>query len=334
MLTFTPVAGESGTGYASFDFKVNDGTDDSVDAYTMTIDVTVVTNHAATGAPAITGTARVGRTLTAATTGILDANGLASATYTYQWLRVNGADADIAGANSSTYTLDAADLGKTIKVKVSFTDDDGYDETLTSDAYPPSGTVRADNTLVSNVGQSPSGSGSLASFDIAQSFTTGAGATLASIELNLNSFASTVTPTVKLYSGSPTGTELTTFIGPSMLDAATSKIYTFTPSSPVTLLGSTTYWVVAEGAANWTTTGSFSEDGTPPRVGASPMVMDTEPQVRPVLSRQLLHLSFRSASTALLVVAPPPTPRRCSVPRPWPSTSRRTPSRTRTSAPR
>ena len=39
-LTFTPVAGASGTGYASFTFKVNDGTDDSASAYTMTIDVT------------------------------------------------------------------------------------------------------------------------------------------------------------------------------------------------------------------------------------------------------------------------------------------------------
>ena len=114
---------------------------------------------------------------------------------------MNGADADIAGANSSTYTLDAADLGKTIKVKVSFTDDDGYAETLTSGAYPPSGTVRADNTLVSNVGQSPNSFGNLASNDIAQPFTTGAGATLASIELNLNSFVSTDTPTVKLFSG-------------------------------------------------------------------------------------------------------------------------------------
>ena len=40
------------------------------------------------------------------------------------------------------------------------------------------------------------------------------------------------------------------------------KTYTFTPSSPVTLLGSTTYWVAAEGAGTWTLTSSFSEDGT------------------------------------------------------------------------
>ena len=39
-LTFTPVTGASGTGYANFTFKVNDGTVDSASAYTMTIDVT------------------------------------------------------------------------------------------------------------------------------------------------------------------------------------------------------------------------------------------------------------------------------------------------------
>ena len=41
-LTYSPAAGESGTGYANFTFKVNDGTDDSV-AYTMTINVPVLT---------------------------------------------------------------------------------------------------------------------------------------------------------------------------------------------------------------------------------------------------------------------------------------------------
>ena len=90
------------------------------------------TNTAAAGAPAITGTAQVGRTLTATTTGIVDADGLTSSTYTYQWIRVNGTEADIAGANSSTYILVDADLGKTIKVRVTFDDDGGNTETLTS----------------------------------------------------------------------------------------------------------------------------------------------------------------------------------------------------------
>ena len=102
------------------------------------------TNTAATGAPTITGTAQVGQTLTAVTTGITDADGLTSPTYTYQWIRVDGTDEeDISGENSSTYTLDAADLGKTIKVKVSFTDDASNAETLTSAA---TATVAADTT--------------------------------------------------------------------------------------------------------------------------------------------------------------------------------------------
>ena len=70
-------------------------------------------NTAATGAPTITGTAQVGQTLTAVTTGIVDANGLTSPGYTYQWIRVNGTEADIAGENSSTYTLVDADRRRT-----------------------------------------------------------------------------------------------------------------------------------------------------------------------------------------------------------------------------
>ena len=88
-------------------------------------------NRSATGAPSITGTARVGETLTAGTSGISDADGLDSATFSYQWV---ADDADISGATSSTYTLAAADEGKAVKVKVSFTDDEGNDESLTSEA--------------------------------------------------------------------------------------------------------------------------------------------------------------------------------------------------------
>ena len=88
-------------------------------------------NTPATDAPTISGTARVGETLTADTTGISDGDGLGNATFAYQWL----ADAaEINGATASTYTLVAADEGKAIKVSVSFTDDAGNDEELTSAA--------------------------------------------------------------------------------------------------------------------------------------------------------------------------------------------------------
>ena len=94
-----------------------------------------VGNNPATGAPAITGTAQVGETLTASTSGIADEDGLDDATFNYQWIRNDGsAGADIQNATDSTYTLTSDDEGKTIKVRVSFTDDGGNAETLTSGA--------------------------------------------------------------------------------------------------------------------------------------------------------------------------------------------------------
>ena len=101
---------------------------------TATAAVVVRLNSAATGAPAISGTVQVGQTLTASTSGISDSDGLTNATFTYQWLSSDGAsDSDISGASSSTYTLVESDEGKTIKVRVSFTDDGGNQETRTSD---------------------------------------------------------------------------------------------------------------------------------------------------------------------------------------------------------
>ena len=113
-----------------------DDDDGNTETLTSAATATVVAagNTAPTGAPTITGTAEVGETLTAVTTGIADADGLTSPAYTYQWIRVNGTEADIAGENSSTYTLVDADLGTTLKVRVSFTDDASNSETLTSAA--------------------------------------------------------------------------------------------------------------------------------------------------------------------------------------------------------
>ena len=103
-------------------------------------------NTAATGAATIDGTAQVGETLTAATTTIMDADGLNNVSYTYQWIRVatDNSETNIASATASTYTLVTADQGTTIKVKVSFTDDANNDETLTSVAT--AAVVAAPNT--------------------------------------------------------------------------------------------------------------------------------------------------------------------------------------------
>ena len=113
-------------------------------------------NTPATGAPAITGTAELDQTLSAGVTGISDANGKTKAeagdlgyAYAYQWQRVDddgsSNPADIAGATQSTYTVISADVGRRIRVTVSFTDDAGYAEgPLTSNALPGAGTVTCD----------------------------------------------------------------------------------------------------------------------------------------------------------------------------------------------
>ena len=133
-LEFTPAVDENGAGYASFTFKVSDGTEESAATYTMTVDVTAV-NDVPTGVPTISGAARVGQTLSASRTGIEDVDGLPGneSGYGYQWVRVDsGVETDISGATSRTYEVVTADEGKKLKVKVSYTDDGGTAEEVVS----------------------------------------------------------------------------------------------------------------------------------------------------------------------------------------------------------
>ena len=109
-------------------------TDDGDNEETLTSAATgavAAANDPATGAPTISGTAQAGGTLTADTSGITDDDGIADAVFAYQWL---ADDAAIEGATASTYTVPSGDVGKAIKVTVTFTDDAGNEESLTSDA--------------------------------------------------------------------------------------------------------------------------------------------------------------------------------------------------------
>ena len=85
--------------------------------YTVTVTRAAPPNSPATGTPTITGTAQVGETLTASTSGISDADGLTNVSYIYQWL---ADDTAITGATASTYTLTSGEQAKAIKVRVSF----------------------------------------------------------------------------------------------------------------------------------------------------------------------------------------------------------------------
>ena len=115
----------------SFTLTTKAGTDSRITVVTDNlVEVAVIDDDAhATGAPAIAGTAQVGRKLTASPGTIADGDGLTGASYSYTWIRVDGAtETEITGTTGNGYTPVAADQGKTLKVRASFTDDEGFDE--------------------------------------------------------------------------------------------------------------------------------------------------------------------------------------------------------------
>ena len=106
---------------------------DWVDGQKVTVSLKFPANAPPTGLPTISGTARVGETLTASVSEIADEDGLGGATFTYQWIRSDGStDTVIADATQASYTLISADQGKNIKVRATFIDNGGTEEALTS----------------------------------------------------------------------------------------------------------------------------------------------------------------------------------------------------------
>lgn len=140
-----------------------------------TSDAQTPANQAATGKPRVLVSADGVGFLYADTSEIADGNGLqylkadgsdGSAdsgdgapyhSFSYQWLRVDGGTETSIGGDSSLYQVAEADYGKQIKVRVSFEDEDGYDESVTSEPFGPvlrgARSGLAQSTLVSNTGQ-------------------------------------------------------------------------------------------------------------------------------------------------------------------------------------
>ena len=120
-------------------------------------------NTPAAGSPAIGGTVQVGQALTANISGITDADGMTNSTLSYQWVSNDGAtDADIAGATASRHVLTAGDQGRTIKVRVAFTDDAGHAESLTSAATQAVAPAHTAPGSPQDLAVSTNGSGTLA----------------------------------------------------------------------------------------------------------------------------------------------------------------------------
>ena len=221
----------------------------------------VVPNTEATGQPAVTGTPRVNETLTADTSGITDPEGTDNAVFTYQWIRVDGdSEADIDGATGSTYRPKDEDADKRIKVKVSFTDDQGFEEgPLVSE---PTKTIAARDVLTRNVHQPRHGThGTLNNFfdRIGQGFRTGPnndGYLITSIGFHFANIPDTSTAGNELTaslrkvasSGTPS-TSLCTLVNPSNFPSEGLTRFT-APTQPSTqcptLSANTTYHAVLE----------------------------------------------------------------------------------------
>lgn len=100
-------------------------------------------NDAATGVVTIDGTTTEGQQLTANVDALDDLDGMENAEFSYQWSR-DGVAVD--GATAKTYDLTQADVGSTMTVDVSFTDDRGGEEGVTSTATVPVANLNDDAT--------------------------------------------------------------------------------------------------------------------------------------------------------------------------------------------
>ena len=226
----------------------------------------VFSNIAPTGQPAISGVPEVGQTLTVSVSGIVDGDGLSNVDYAYQWVRVDGADeTEIAGATNRTYRLQTIDEGKRIRVDVSFVDDNGTEETLSSPVFPTSGTIGPGmptaHTLVAN---SDGPLGDQGQHIIrAQSFRTGAnsgGYTITGIGLRLVSVAgvdpeaghASLRENARVMQGgvrtSVPGVLISNLANPPSFSDR-NALNTFAAPANIVLKRNTTYWVTLNEAA-------------------------------------------------------------------------------------
>ena len=221
-------------------------------------------NQTATGRPVVLASAQGAGILFADTEAIADGNGLPIDTsetfvtfnWTYQWIRVDGMTETNVGADSASYQPVEADVGKLIKVEVSFEDGDGYTETVTSLPFGPitaPASLLTPSTLVSNTGQSPSTTASITQ-RYAMGFRLGdhgQGYELSSVSIDLAAVPSNLT--VSLWSGGVAGssfpsansaTKLFDFANPSSFAVGLNE---FTAPAGALAYQSVNYFIVLSG---------------------------------------------------------------------------------------
>ena len=101
-----------------------------------------VTNTDPTGLPTVEtiGAPKIRETATVSTDLIADEDGMSDPKWAYEWILVDGETEEvIEGETEPTYLIREGDLGKKLKVRVTYYDDYGFDEVLTSTA---TGTIK------------------------------------------------------------------------------------------------------------------------------------------------------------------------------------------------
>ena len=219
----------------------------------------------AMGVPTISGIARANEVLTSDTSGITDADGLATPGFQYQWVRFDGTNrTDIPNAAASTYTIVPEDIGYAIQVVVTFTDDNnGREGPLTS---VPTDVVPDADALVSNHGRHDTSRTLTTTVSKrAQRFTTGAysgGYNLTAVDLHFHNIADTATAGTELtvtlneVSSNLPGDALCTLRDPGVFSSSGAHAF----DSPLSadpcpaLQTNTTYFIVVSRANNDTDT--------------------------------------------------------------------------------
>ena len=165
-LGFTPATGvltgtptNADVGDHNVTLRVNDGTIDVDQDFTITVSNT---NDSPTGSVTISGTATEDETLTANTGTLGDDDGLG--VLSYQWLR---SGVVIASATESSYNATAVDIGSTLSVTVTYTDQQGTAESVSSAAFGP---IKADldkDSIADDVDTDIDGDGMSNEFEVA-----------------------------------------------------------------------------------------------------------------------------------------------------------------------
>ena len=117
-------------------------------------------------------------------------------------------------------------------------------------SVPGRSTTPATQTLVSNTDRATVSMANLITQDLAQEFTTGPNPTgykLSSIDLYLTGRGTDLT--VKLFSGSATGSEVATLTSTGW-ERLGHNVYTFVPPANTNLTANTSYWIVVKGSSS------------------------------------------------------------------------------------